>query len=1828
MSQSNDAQDNSVVVEDVGLEALESLRTRLLDLTGRNRLINFRHTANASLRVIDELPDQLVETLLSEKEMTFLPVPEPSQEELINAGYLAYDEETGELRKIKPEPSAEQWAKHCGLDTNYEVPVNPEVEDERHADTAIQTLLFPYELEARLKKLLQVSETAIEEMGANILYIAFGFLRWFESSDSKAERLAPLFLVPVRLEKSKLNPKTRTYSYELSYSGEDIISNLSLREKLRVDFGIGLPELDENSTPEDYFEEIGEIVAAVQPRWEIKRFVSIALLNFSKLLMYLDLDPTRWPEESSIVEHPVIKTFLQGQDVEGDESAPGLFSDEFDIDSIEDIHSDYPLIDDADSSQHSALINAIQGKNLVIEGPPGTGKSQTITNLIAAAISQGKKVLFVAEKLAALEVVKSRLDAVGLGQFCLELHSHKSQKKKILEEIGSRIENRGKSRAPSTISADINHYERLKEQLNEYAQRINDTWEDTGKSIHEVLMAAARYREELRINPERLSLDVFDTSSFTINTERQIDSLLLAYSSAFENVVAQALEKNEISAHPWHGVENSELQFFDEPEVQESLQVWRGALLDLATYQSTIDSQTNGEITLEDASIKEMSLLAKDLVDIPAISGSEMVEALPMLKGEDLEIAQNALNLFEKLQGRSVDLAQQYGRDVLHDLGSVDAWRDASEQLRNFVRQEVTFADLAAAIVRLEQIGQQISGISDSIDGLNNSLPETARAQFSDSLAGLKEFAIAVDLVAQLPASLWKRRDACFDNDELDEVIPVLSAELICLRKARDQLAEIYDLEGVPSHASLKDLADTLESEGFFRWLDGDWRKAKKAVLAFRSSKKQTFKVLKSALPSLLKYTADAEAFASNTRYSELLGENFQNLETDIDSLATLRQWYAGIRAQYGVGFGRSVAVGDAFIGLPSEIGSAFRALRDKGISSIVEELVAQIESLQVIFAPHTQLRSDTTALSGENGTISKLLREIETTVNCYDERLKRDGDTLADSFRLIDNLVTLKQQIAAWEELDVDNRYFFGRLKLDTSIDADNTHSIDVFGSTLKLADDIDSRVESEAVKQFIYREPTQARFAILKKISQELRPLLQFEDTSSEAFSKLVHLNAADWHGDEQPSIPMTLERIAKAQGHLDDLSDWLTYLRSRENLCSHDLGAITEVTESGEIQPDQVVSAWRAAIYHALAMRILAVDPELERFSGITHESIRSEFQRYDHELKALQCEQIAWNIDQQDIPRGHRGAKVKEHTELVLLEHESAKQTRHIPIRQLLSRASQSLVALKPCFMMGPMSVAQYLEPGKIHFDIVVMDEASQIKPQDALGAIARGAQIVVVGDPKQLPPTSFFDRMLEDEEDPTAIEESESILDATLPLFDARRLRWHYRSQHESLIAFSNHSFYDSNLVLFPSPNKDGDNLGLKYTRVKNGCFVNRRNIEEAKIISESVREHLRLNPSETLGIVAMNSEQRQHIEMAIETLAKEDESFRHNIEKNATSAEPMFIKNLENVQGDERDVIFISMTYGPQEPGGRVFQRFGPINSDMGWRRLNVLFTRSKKRMHIFSSMSSDDILIGDSARRGVTAMREFLAYCETGLLSRTLVEHERGPDSDFEVAVMEMLAQHGYTCVPQVGVAGFFIDIAVLDPGKPSRYLMGIECDGATYHSAKSARDRDRLRQAILERLGWNIQRIWSTDWFKNPMSELKPIIAELDRLRTPSLEHEVDQFEEESRIATIAHAADVQQEKLRGLLHAGESLRDNLLAFQKNVILLEMGALPEGQQLLRPAMLEALLTFTPTSKVEFLERIPAYLRDNTAPEAGKYLETVFEIINASLEDEPALEI
>ncbi|WP_198290680.1 AAA domain-containing protein [Methylophilus sp. 5] len=457
------------------------------------------------------------------------------------------------------------------------------------------------------------------------------------------------------------------------------------------------------------------------------------------------------------------------------------------------------------------------------------------------------------------------------------------------------------------------------------------------------------------------------------------------------------------------------------------------------------------------------------------------------------------------------------------------------------------------------------------------------------------------------------------------------------------------------------------------------------------------------------------------------------------------------------------------------------------------------------------------------------------------------------------------------------------------------------------------------------------------------------------------------------------------------------------------------------------------------------------------------------------------------------------------EITLLRREAQKQRQHKSIRDLIKSTSTSIPRLKPCMLMSPQSVAQYLEAGSQLFDIVIFDEASQIPTWDAIGAISRGKQLICVGDPKQLPPTNFFgatdsDAVVDEE----VVQEMESILDECLGVgLPLSRLSWHYRSRNEGLISFSNYQYYENSLTTFPSPVEVDNSVEFVYSKGIYDLGKSRTNRHEADLIVEEITNHYLsgLGKQFSLGVITFNSTQQTLIEKLLDEKRLRNSALDLAISE--SNQEEIFIKNLENVQGDERDFIFFSITFG-KDANGKISMNFGPMNKEGGHRRLNVAATRARHKVKVFSSLMPDDIDLSRTNARGVNDLKAYLDFALNGtrVLAKQASPTGREPDSPFEVAVINALRSKGWDVVPQVGVSGYRIDIAVKNKKKPGSFLLGIECDGATYHSAPSARDRDRLRQLILEGLGWKIHRIWSTDWWFNPEIPMKKLCEKLNEL------------------------------------------------------------------------------------------------------------------------------
>ncbi len=589
---------------------------------------------------------------------------------------------------------------------------------------------------------------------------------------------------------------------------------------------------------------------------------------------------------------------------------------------------------------------------------------------------------------------------------------------------------------------------------------------------------------------------------------------------------------------------------------------------------------------------------------------------------------------------------------------------------------------------------------------------------------------------------------------------------------------------------------------------------------------------------------------------------------------------------------------------------------------------------------------------------------------------------------------------------------------------------------------------------------------------------------------------------HLENIPLQPFA-DRLTAWHEQPEALSLWTRYHGCDQEGRQLGLGPLLDGVRDGTVPQAEIVDAFRRACFNQILREMMRSNPQLARFDGAGHAQIVEEFRGLDRERLRLSRYRVlaAHHARMPGISAGVGAVGI--------VNGELERKRGHRPVRQLLRDAGSVVQSIKPVFMMSPLSVAQFLAPGAVEFDLLVIDEASQVQPVDALGAIARCRQIVVVGDSRQLPPTRFFARVTGDDSETTKESGAARVqdLESILGLCSARglpgtMLRWHYRSRHHSLIAVSNREFYENRLFIVPSPREVGPDLGLQFQLVPEGVFDSGgtgTNRIEAKAVCRAVLEHARQFPALSLGVAAFSVRQQQAILDELELLRREHPDTEAFFAGHPE--EPFFVKNLETVQGDERDVILISIGYG-RDADGFLRMNFGPLGADGGERRLNVLISRARRRCVAFSSIQAADIDLSRAGGRGVAALKTFLQFAETGRLE-VAEASSRQPQSPFEESVRDALQTHGHSIHPQVGIAGFFIDLGVVDPDQPGRYLLGIECDGATYHASRSARDRDRLRQAVLEDHGWRIHRIWSTDWFQRPAEQLRQTLAVIEDAR-----------------------------------------------------------------------------------------------------------------------------
>jgi very-short-patch-repair endonuclease len=1607
-------------------QSIERLRQKLLDLTTMNRMLSFKHPKASCLRVIDELPHQVFAGLVDGATFTFEPIPEPSRRELEAYQAPRPDEVPRAGARVEPtRPDAATWARHLGINVNYDLPVETDSfeREERHSDKKIQALHYPDELDARLRKIRASGRTAIEESGANMLYLAFGFLEWRDQQTSKAHQ-APLVLLPVELEREPT--RAGGYRTKIRWTGEEIQPNLSLKKKLE-ELNVALPEFDPERSLEDFLRNVSKAIRN-KTDWTVRRYLTLGLFEFGKILLYLDLDPDRWPSHAPLASNKLVQAVLGGagpSDSDGGRNDPDLSEKAA---AFRDL--DLEVVDRSDSSQCEALEVALSGKNLVIQGPPGTGKSQTITNLVAAAMSRGKTILFVAEKLAALEVVRRRMRELGLGDFCLELHSHKTRKTEMLEDIADRIRAGAKMRAPRDFEGALNRLFNRRVKLSAYIELISGPAAGfAGMTISEALMKAGQARRKLgdqvrEVEGLRKSFNVPADLSWATFADAK------GRIRQFEKAIQELGTESSALSHVWSGVSSSKVLPHDVEEIGRLATNWADCIDDLVER-------------IHDPRFEGMSLAE--------IAGADAVLAEITTDRDDWIFAENATAYVEAALAITLS-------------------RSASSA-------KVVAAILEGAIAApLESLSSRNAHV----------LAEGARGAMAHHM----------------------ERAARLQNEQ---------AELGTAFRSSAFEVDPDDLE---------EWQAALAQPGFFAPFGRRWRTAKAALDGLLRPGKFNAKASEKAeLASQLRTHILSVNEARSDETIRLISSVVDG-EINIASLMPIAEWADEIRSK----------------------------LSSKHAPKVLNASQAQLESLRGFHDAATISSLHRIANSGVTGSANSFW-QLSVSRACRGP---------------VSDLAMAAGDPDDWNSL------------LATASSCSNAAQLALDAET---------------------------------------------------AFIEATDLDLDYWFGShDRPSLEGVSSQARRAALHVEALKAWLEFDRASRTSFQEIEGVLAVAGADGLVPPQHLPTALDFLVFDGIARKAFSASPDLLSASRKSLGSLREEYATLDAEVMELRRALIASKLVQSRPPEGRSSPRKSELTEMQLLRAEMAKQKRHVPIRQLVARAGKAIQVLKPCFMMGPLSVAQYLAPGSLKFDLVIMDEASQMRPEDALGALARGGQAVIVGDTKQLPPTSFFDRISDssgddDDEDATLAEDAKSILELAEATFTPRMLRWHYRSRHESLIAFSNKHFYKNDLIVFPSPSGQSGRLGVGWNFVGDGAATGGVNPAEARSVAAAAARLLLEERSRSVGVVAMNIKQAQRISDELAALAGKNPALADalNAAENDNRGEPFFVKNLENVQGDERDVIIISMTYGAPSPGGRVPQNFGPITMETGWRRLNVLFTRAKERMEVFSSMRSSDILPKEGSDRGSRSLKLFLDYAETGRLGTEAKPSDRDPDNDFEDAVIEGLRELNFDCVPQLGVANFFLDIAIRDPAAINDFVAAIECDGASYHSSKSARDRDRLRQEILENLGWKIIRIWSTDWFRDPSGELLRVSTELNGLIAASelqrvSGHSQTKPDVPAPLEMISSDAEVLASERRPFARHGISVdqaRAELVDLRERVIKPAFPDADPTRGLLRKTMLDELLRKRPTDQEEFLVEIPMQLRTGTdSAQLKMFGEAVFTVL------------
>ena len=1685
--------------------AVADLRAKLIDLSRKSPLINFRHGGRSAsiLRIVDERPDLVFETI-HEKGMRFDPLPDadttPQDEEtdefriayergrLVDKEFLTETEDLGEheddiealqaaeralrqrIRKDLGLPHLEYgktldmkaFALANGVNPSFDLESSDEARDEHHEDDRLRVLLTEKELQKRLKAIWDRYRSHHRETGIHTLYLAFGFVQW-EDDNSRGANFAPVLLLAVELHREK---KRARYEYTLRPHDEGLVVNIALSEKMRVDWGLVAPELREGESPESFFVRFKAVLEEGR-NLSLRQFVTLAVLPFPQMILWRDLAPENWKDDT-FGSHRLLPALMGAAPMEGNVSDGKSYN----IDEPKWVQEAPKLVRPADASQHSALIETARGADLAIEGPPGTGKSETITNIIADAVSRGQKVLFVAEKQAALQVVANRLRDTGLGALALELHGENANRTAVYDGLRERL--------AATAQHDLRHLtlqrgrlDEKRELLRTYLARMRDRPGSLDRSVYNLVWRQIHLSRSIDADLCENLKDLIDLGDASVISEEKLQRVRGKLDVLGQSLAAMPKDPRTL----W--LSASRLPVFDQ---SAELRMAEAAAQRARTVADGF------------AGLNDLAPLALPAPHDSLTPAMEQLRRLAPFIDVSEDEAKTALQTPEKartalrLRSRHRLLGEKLSQDLDDPLwSSRDVAAKIDNHLRNFEAPPVSLAEarsqsahIAATVAKANQASKSVESLLDTL-----SLPTTL------ALSSITTLAETMTELGRQPAAVRALMRRELTDPMVEIAIAEQSAAATQIQQEREGLAQAVQSDALDADpAELEGLADTLENTGFFaRLFSGEYKSAmRRSARLLRDSAEriQAAEALRNTAKLRTSELRFRQESAARTLFPEIL---WKGSDSDFESLEAARSVLRN--ARFELGHVQLDAAMAEWLALDSDGRDKVARATDQ-VNGALDDLSAQTQNDLTFSEAVAQVTTRAEALDA-------LIRLLEQLGAREGGAIERDGENLAERLTIFDaceaEFTSLCQDpLLQWIEgignpLDGLGRALEQSDTLRSAPDPlciaaalqDSQHPVELSASLSSLSEGV-----AEAIVEW---EDSRLR------LSEATGLTLQAFDLGS--------IGALDcWN--------IATEKLGMLAADRDGARAMAKLLSDKADLDDFGVAALCEAAIDRQANTGDLADAYELHVVSRLLQNHLNTDGQaLQRMGGLNLAEARRQFVKIDKELHDLEAQSIlAARLEDQPEEGVGYGRKT-DFTEMSLLVNELGLRRPRTPMRDVIHRAGNALQTLKPVWMMSPASAAQYIQPGAAEFDMLIMDEASQMRPEFAISAIMRARQFVVVGDTKQLPPSNHFSSTVvrEDEDDIVGVDaEAESILDVANQRFRRkRRLKWHYRSRHESLIRFSNRQFYDNDLVVFPSPSGDGDDvLGAKLFYVpdlKPGTYYESSiNQKEAEAVLEEALRLMTNYPEYSIGIAAMNAQQTELLNNEFDRLRLKFPAIDRYVEAFDEGVEELFIKNLENVQGDERDIILVSTVYGPGPDGG-VRQNFGLMNREVGWRRLNVLVTRAKHSIRVFTSLRPADIKVTTTSSAGVRAFHDYIAYLNQQPVVDGLSKGDA--ESDFEHVVAERLREEGYECIPQVGVNDFRIDIGVRHPTCGDTFIAGIECDGAPFHSGFTVRDRDRIRQQVLEGLNWKIWRIWSVDWYQDPEREMAKLLQWLDELR-----------------------------------------------------------------------------------------------------------------------------